>query len=271
MQSIRETHHDAVGVKHIGAGNDAADFAPEYGRAVGIAIPQANTTVEPEMQRLLGGASALTVLAARLCSAHKDSRARLIDYFDRLEATLGQFDVAPLAAAGFACTGSCYLVGRTDEARRLDAASHAAGYPVISSAQAISAALAALNAKRIALVSPYPKWLSDAGQQYWRDQGLTLTCVAGLPADLLDTRGIYRLTTARVLEVCARLDTRGADAVLLSGTGMPTLRAMASLGTAIPVISSNLCLAWLLAKAAGGDPALEPWLSPDAAWRKRLA
>lgn len=258
-----------------GSAPGATEFAPEYGRALGVATPQANTTVEPEMQRLLGGASQFTVLAARLSSPLQDSRARLIDYFDRLEATLHQFDVAPLAAAGFACTGSCYLVGREDEDRRLAAASRAAGYPVVSSAQAIREALALLGARRIALLSPYPKWLSEAGQQYWRDHGFTLTSVAGLPADLLDTRGIYRLTTARVLEIYAGLDTRGADAVLLSGTGMPTLRAIAALNTrtpaAIPIVSSNLCLAWLLAKTAGGNPALDPWLASDAPWRQRLA
>lgn len=254
-----------------GPATGESDFRPEYGVAVGVATPQANTTVEPEMQRLLGGVAGFTVLAARLTSPQEDSRARLIDYFDRLGATLGQFDVAPLAAAGFACTGSCYLVGRDDEDLRLDAASRAAGYPVVSSAQAIRAALDALGARRIALLSPYPKWLSEAGQQYWRAQGLTLTSVTGLPADLLDTRGIYRLTTTRVLEIYAGLDTRGADAVLLSGTGMPTLRAIASLDAGIPIVSSNLCLAWLLARTAGGGSALDPWLAPDAPWRKRLA
>ena len=241
-------------------------FTPEYGRAVGITTPQANTTVEPEMQLLLEG----TVLTARLTSQLSDSRARLLDYFDRLEATVKQFDTAPLAAAGFACTGSCYLVGREDEEKRLEAATRAAGYPVISSAQAIGAALAALNAKNIALLLPYPRWLSEAGQQYWRDQGLTLTNVAGLPDELLDTRNIYKLTSPRVLEACAGLDTRGADAVLLSGTGMPTLRAIATLDIGIPIISSNLCLAWLLGNIAGDNRGIDRWLAADAPWRKRL-
>lgn len=248
---------------------DPAGAAAEYGKVLGIATPQANTTVEPEMQILLG--SAATVLTARLTSPLSDSRARLLDYFDRIEVTVRQFDVAPLQAAGFACTGSCYLVGREEEERRLAAATRSAGYPVISSAQAIRAALTALNARRIALLSPYPAWLSEAGQQYWRDQGLTLTSVAGLPAELPDTRGIYKLTTPQVLEIFASLDMRGADAVLLSGTGMPTLRTIASLNAGIPIVSSNLCLAWLLDKITGGAAGLEPWLATNAAWRKTLA
>ena len=247
--------------------NNDVDGAPEYGRAVGIATPQANTTVEPEMQLLLEG----TVLTARLRSPVADSRARLIDYFDRLPDTLARFDVAPLEASGFACTGSAYLVGRIEEERRIAAATAQAGHPVLSAAAAIRAALGELRARRIALLSPYPGWLSDAGQAYWRDAGFTLVSVAGLPAELLDTRNIYKLTTARVLEVFARLDTRGADAVLLSGTGMPTLRTIASVRPGIPVLSSNLCLAWALTRAAGGDAALAPWLASDARWRTRLA
>src|SRR5262245_28225651 len=125
--------------------------ALEYGQVLGIVTPQANTTVEPEMHVLLGDAVRYSVITARLTSALADSRARLIDYLDRLEATLAQFDVAPLAAAGFACTGSSYLVGRADEEERLAAASRAAGCPVLSAAQAILAALASLGAKRIAL------------------------------------------------------------------------------------------------------------------------
>ncbi len=247
--------------------SDLSAFTPEYGHAVGVATPQANTTVEPEMQLLLEG----TVLTTRLTSALADSRSRLIDYFDRLSLAIGQFDVAPLKAVGFACTGSSYLVGRDDEARRIDAASAAAGYPVLSAGLCIRAALTELGARRVALLSPYPKWLSEAGQHYWKSHGLELVSVAGLPADLLDTRNIYKLTTARVLEVFARLDTTQADAVLLSGTGMPTLSTIASVAPGTPVLSSNLCLAWQLTCAAGGDAALAPWLADDSRWRARLA
>lgn len=244
--------------------------ALEYGKVLGLLTPQANTTVEPEMHALLDAAR-YSVITARLTSALADSRERLIDYLDRLEATLAQFDVAPLAAAGFACTGSSYLVGRADEEKRLAAASRAAGCPVLSAAQAILAALSDLGARRIALVSPYPQWLAAASERYWRDAGIALTGVVGLPQDLADTRGIYGLTTARLQALLAGLDVGGADAVLLSGTGMPTLRTIASLEAGPPVISSNLCLAWLLERRAGGAQPLERWLAADAPWRGRLA
>ena len=50
----------------------------------------------------------------------------------------------------------------------------------------------------------------------------------------------------------------GAQALVASGTGMPTLRALRTLRreTALPVLSSNLCLAWCLLRAVA--PELAP-------------
>ena len=98
--------------------SELSDFTPEYGHAIGITTPQANTTVEPEMQILLEG----TMLTARMTSPLADSRERLIDYFDRLPETIARFDVAPLRACGFACTGSAYLYGRAKEEAAIKAA-----------------------------------------------------------------------------------------------------------------------------------------------------
>ena len=105
---------------------------PEYGPAIGLAVPQANTTVEPEMQALLGAGH--TLLTARMTSCAPDSRQRLLDYLDRLPQTLAQFDVAPIRVAGFACTGSSYLVGAGSEAEQLAALSAQRGHPVLSAA-----------------------------------------------------------------------------------------------------------------------------------------
>jgi maleate isomerase len=244
---------------------------PEYGPVFGVLTPQANTTVEPEMQLLLAG----TVLTSRSTSASPDSRQRLLDYFGTIDGALAQFDIAPVRAAGFACTGSGYLVGQGAEEPRLAELSDARGYPVISATQAIRRALDCLGARRIALLSPYPGWLSAAAQTYWRAAGYTLTSVTGLPADLLDTRGIYRLNTQRVEQVLEGLDRSGCDAVLLSGTGMPTLRAIAALPSVPPALSSNLCLAWALQAhvnpALGNRQGLLDFLGTGSAWRQRLA
>jgi len=239
---------------------------------LGVTVPQANTTVEPEMQALLGARH--TLLTARMVCQSADSRERLLDYLNTLGATAAQFDVAPLQALGFACTGSSYLVGAAQEAEHLAGLTAARGYPVLSAAQSILQALHVLGAHRIALLSPYPSWLSEAGLAYWKAAGLTVTAKAGLPSELLDTRNIYKLTTPAVQSLLAGLDTSGCDAVLMSGTGMPSLRTMAGHRLPMPVLSSNLCLAWAMQCALqpnrSGAALLSDMLAPNADWRRRL-
>ena len=245
---------------------------PEYGPVMGVTVPQANTTVEPEMQALLGAGH--TLLTARMVCHSDDSRKRLLDYFDTLGASAAQFDVAPLQVLGFACTGSSYLVGASREAEHLAALTASNGYPVLSAAQAILQALQTLGARRIALLSPYPGWLSKAGQAYWQAAGLTITAIAGPPGELMDTRNIYKLKTPAVGNILASLDTTGCDAVLLSGTGMPSLRIIAAHTLPVPVLSSNLCLAWAMQCAVQPDPSsidlLRSMLTFSADWRGRI-
>jgi maleate isomerase len=216
----------------------------EYGQVLGLLVPQANTTVEPEMQRLLG--SGHTLLSARMCSSSQDSRERLQIYGDLVLRSLGQFDVAPLQAVGFACTGSSYLWGYgADQAKSQEWAKRA-GYPVLPATLAITQALQMLNIKRIGLFSPYPTWLAELGLAYWQEAGFIIHAKQHLPIELLDTRNIYHLRSEQVIDQLKAWDVSGCDAVLMSGTGMPTLRAITQAGVKIPVLSSNLCLAWAL-------------------------
>jgi maleate cis-trans isomerase len=237
---------------------------PEYGRAFGVVTPMANTTVEPEMQILLPG----TVLAARAYSAEADSRRRLLDYMDGLDGSIRSFDVAPLAGVGFACT-CFYLRGADAEKAALARLEDRYGVAVATSTTAIRAAFAALGVTRFALLAPYPAWLADEAVAYYRSVGLDVTARAGLPKDLVDTRGIYRLTTERVREVWSRLDRAGAQAVLLAGTGMPSLGLIATTDAGVPAISSNLALAAALVAAPGASD-IRAYLAPSASWRERL-
>jgi maleate isomerase len=248
-------------VIHAASPPDTVRPTPAYGPAHGVLVPMANPTVEPEIAILTGA----SVMAARLASTSSDSRTRLLDYVDGVEGALETFDVAPLASAGFACT-CWYLRGAEAEARAVARLSARFGYPVHTSTTAIRRFAAALGATRLALVAPYPAWLAEEALRYFASVGLTITAREGLPVDLIDTRGIYRLRPADVDGILARIDTSGADAVLLGGTGMPSLDVIAASTRAIPLFSSNMALASAMSET---DPAA--MLAPGAPWRARLA
>jgi maleate isomerase len=236
---------------------DAAHTEREYSaRALlGVAVPQANPVVEPEFSALVP--EGVGVIATRLSGSRSSSGDRLLQYLDNFAASLDAFDTAKPDALGYACTGTSYLIGRDAERRRIDEHSARFCYPIVTSAQAILAALKFLGISRVALLTPYPPAIAQASLEYWKQCGLTITSSARVDMRSDDTRAVYRVRTPAVLEAAQMLDTRAADVILLSGTGMPTLRAIPQLAlqTGKPVLSSNLCLAWALLRTAGVDAA----------------
>jgi maleate isomerase len=246
----------------------------EYARAglVGILTPQANATVEPELSILLG--PDIGAVAGRMTCAAPDLRARLVAYFERIDEAIAGFADAPLDAIGVACTGSSYLFARAP-GRFMDAWDGPC--PVVAAAAAIDRALAGIGARRLAVLSPYPDWLTQAGIAHWERLGYEIAVVRRPAPVAAGYHPIYaqrsRQATA-VLDDVAMLDV---DAVLISGTGLPTLAALPRLNAAggPPVLSSNLCLAWaleeILAGRGGAPRPISPWLAPDAPWAGRLS
>lgn len=248
---------------------------------VGLLTPQANTTVEPEFAMLMPPGH--THIAARMVSHADDMDVRLVEYLQNAGQTVAQFANAPITSVALACTGSSYLVGRDDEQRLLADLSARCKLPAFTAATAILDALASLGARRIALASPYPEALTRASIGYWTSHGLSVVKVATAPAAPIaptDTRlfhPIYGLgadAAQRLLDGLGDLRDVDADAVLMLGTGLPSLQPLLRANAAaegVPVLSSMLCLAWKAVELAEpGAYSLQDWLR-GRHWSSRLA
>lgn len=214
---------------------------------VAVLTPMANPTVEAEFRHLLP--ADFPWVTGRLVSDVADPLDRLIAYARDLPAALRQFDTMPITTVAFACTGSSYLIGadgETEIAARLPV-------PVLWAAATIRARLSALGVRRLAIVSPYPPALHAAGLAYWQAAGLEIVHDARVEIGSADTRAIYALGANAARDAVARALAARPDAVLLSGTGMPSRHLLAPGETPL-VLSSNLCLADAM-MAAPGDPA----------------
>jgi maleate cis-trans isomerase len=248
----------------------ALEYAPRG--LIGVLTPQANTTVEPELRVLLPPGVAM--INARLTSPKPGIVERLLDYLRDLEAAAAQFANAPLAAIAFACTGASYFAGPAEEAAIVARMAAARGVPVVTAGQAVRDALRALSARRIGLVSPYPDDLTRAAIRYWEALGFEVVRVAGSTLREGVFHPIYAMDGAGAEAALVALDPSGLDAIVMLGTGMPTLRPILAQGDklGVPVLSCMLCLAWRSVEAAAGRAgdagSLQGWLG-GRDWRPR--
>ena len=140
------------------------------------------------------------------------------------------------------------------------------GFAFITAATAVVDALTVLKARRIGLVSPYPAGLNEASVAYWRSQGFEPVEIASVFNSQSAFHPIYSLEGSAATKALRSLEGKPLDAIVMLGTGMPTLAPIAeTIGwPGPPVMSCNLCLAWRVVEALDDRPpdaaTLEPWL-----------
>lgn len=214
-------------------------------RRLGVLVPAGNPTIEPELYRM--APHSLTIHFARLDTLAGEPggvdgmERRTLAYLDSLPSAMRSLAPVRPDAVVLGHTAVSYLGRFAGEPALVERLQRLAGPRAFTAAGAIRAALRCLGVRRLALATPYPETISAAARAYWDAAGFAV-----VSHQRLDTPNIYEEPAERAWALGRAADSPDAEAVLISGTGLPTADIVERLERDIgkPVVTSQGATLW---------------------------
>ncbi|MEM7528469.1 MAG: Asp/Glu racemase [Pseudomonadota bacterium] len=226
------------------------------GPVLGLMALQADETIEGDFRRMFPVETRL--LVTRVPSGLEVTSDMLAAMETALPAAAGllprglRFDVI-----GYGCTSASAQIGsrQVAEAIRIGALTNAVADPL----SALLAACKTLGISRIAFLSPYLPEVSERLRGALMQEGVETPLFGSF--DEANEAKVVRIAPRSVFEAGrALVQGGGVDALFLSCTNLRTLPIVEALEveTGLPVLSSNLVLAWHMARLAGLEGIVGP-------------
>ncbi len=219
---------------------------------LGFLLPPGNPTVETEMMALAPeGVSVhfhrMTARGTTGSLEGQDERNRMM--VDNIDGSIELLAMVNPHVIVVAHTATSYHLGRQGEADLLGRLQEATSKRVITAFGSVVRALERLDVRRLALGTPYSPETTAQGKAHLEAHGLEVVRFANLPG----VANIYDETPERAYGLARLVDREDAEAVFLSGTGMPTLPVLELLEQDLgkPVISSASAMMWHALRLAG--------------------
>ncbi len=217
---------------------------------MGLIVLQPDETIEHDFRRMLP-VDGVALYVSRIPSATEvtgDTLAQMRANLPGAAALMPrglQFDVT-----GYGCTSGTSVIGADAIADLIKegVTTDAVTEPV----SALIAACAALNIQKIGFLSPYIAEVSQTLRDTLAENGVTSPVFGSF--DEAEEAKVARIDGRSVIDAATALAKEGdVDALFLSCTNLRTLDVINPIedATGLPVLSSNLVLAWHMARICG--------------------
>jgi maleate isomerase len=229
---------------------------------VGQIVPSSNTTMETEIPAILRAREATRPSERfsfhssrmRMKKVTREELAAMDGDSDRCALELSDAHVDVL---GYACLVATMSMGhgyhrRSQERLHGQTVKNGAPAPVVTSAGALIDGLGVLGARKVAIITPYMKPLTQMVAEYIEAEGFIVLDRVSLEVE--DNVAVGRLDPLKLIDIAKTVDTSEADVLVLSAcVQMPSLPAIQIVEDAVgkPVISSAICTTFRMLEELG--------------------
>lgn len=231
---------------------------------IGQIVPSSNITMETEIPAMLTARQLIRPerftfhsSRMRMKKVSQEELAAMDAESDRCALELSD---ARVDVMGYACLVAIMAMGlgyhRESESRLAQRTrENGVDTPIVTSAGALVEGLKVIGAKRIALVAPYMKPLTEMVVNYIRAEGFEVVDYRAL--EISDNLDVARHDPMNLPGIVAGMNLEGVDAIVLSAcVQMPSLPAVARVEaqTGKPVITAAIATSYQLLKALELEP-----------------
>ena len=231
---------------------------------IGQIVPSSNTTMETEVPALLRAREHVfperfTFHSSRM-RMQKVTPEELRQMDQESDRCAVELSDARMDAMAYACLVAIMSTApgyHREAASRLArrAADNGNPVPVITSAGALVDGLHALEARRVAMITPYMRPLTQTVCEYLRAEGFEIADARSL--EISDNVAVGARDPLALVSEAEQLDLRHVDAIVLSAcVQMPSLTAIEPVERAsgLPVTTASVCTTYSLLVALGLTP-----------------
>ena len=210
---------------------------------IGLIVPSTNTINEPEFARLVPrGVAVHSARATLLGSMTPDSYQRMAEAVGRAADDLATAEVDVVA---YGCTSGSIVCPLEEIVADMRART---GALALATAGAVIAALRAVGACRVAVVTPYVAFVNEAEARFLETRGIGVAAMRGLSMGETqeERRAIGRVPPEALYRLARETDRPDAEALFISCTNLATLDIIAQLEADLgkPVVTSNQACLW---------------------------